>query len=79
VNTKVNRIKDNVIYAENMVDHTEVTIPADTIINALGSKKNILDTAEITASLTYVGDCAGERTADLASALRLGYHAGNAI
>lgn len=79
VNTRVKEIKDNVVYAVNTTDGSEVTISADTIINALGSKKNAFDAAGITAELTYVGDCAGERTADIAAAVRGGYHAANAI
>lgn len=79
VNTKVTHIKDNVIYAVNTKDNTEVEIHADTIVNALGSKKNIFDVSGITKKITYIGDCAGERTADIASAVRSGYHAANAI
>lgn len=79
VNTKVSRIKDNVIYAVNTADNTEITITADTIINALGSKKNIFDENGVTAPIAYIGDCFGDRTADIASAIRSGYHAANAI
>ena len=79
VNTKVSRIQDNVIYAVNTQDETEVTIPADTIVNALGSKKNEWDVSGIACPVTFAGDCAGERTADIASAIRGGYHAANDI
>ena len=79
VNTKVKEIRDNVIYAENTQDGTELTIHADTIVNALGSKKNVFDTSALTAPVTYIGDCSGERTADISAAIRSGYHAANAI
>lgn len=79
VHTKVNKIKDNVIYATDTANDSEVMISADTIVSALGSKKNIFDESGITAKLTYAGDCSGERTADIASAVRSGYHAANAI
>ncbi len=79
VNTKVNEIKDNIIYATNTTDNTEITIQADTIINALGSKKNIYNETGITVPLTYVGDCSGDKTADIASAIRSGYNAANMI
>jgi 2,4-dienoyl-CoA reductase-like NADH-dependent reductase (Old Yellow Enzyme family)/thioredoxin reductase len=79
VNTKVTSIKDNVITAVNTTDNTEITLAADTIINALGSKKNAFEESGITVPLVYVGDCSGERTADIASAVRSGYHAANAI
>lgn len=79
VNTKVTEIRENVIYAENTKDHTEVQICADTIVNALGSRKNAFDVSGITIPVTYVGDCSGERTADIAAAVRSGYHAANEI
>jgi glycine/D-amino acid oxidase-like deaminating enzyme len=79
VNTKVASIKDNVISAVNTIDNTEITIEADTIINALGSKKNGFEESGLSVPLVYVGDCSGERTADIAAAVRSGYHAANAI
>lgn len=79
VNTRVKEIRDNVIYAENTKDHTEMTIHADTIVNALGSKKNEFDVSGITVPVTYIGDCCGERTADIAAAVRSGYHAANEL
>lgn len=79
VNTKVITIKDNVIHAISTKDDTEIEIHADTIVNALGSKKNVYDVSGITKEVTYIGDCSGERTADIASAIRSGYHAANAI
>lgn len=79
VNTRVSEIKDNVIYAVNTKDETNVEIAADTIVNALGSKKNVFDDSKLTVPFTYVGDCSGERTADIASAIRMGYKAANEI
>lgn len=76
VNTKVESIKDNVVYATN---EEKIEIKADTIINALGSKKNIFDESSITIPFAYVGDCSGERTADIASAIRSAYHEANKI
>ena len=58
---------------------TNVEIAADTIVNALGSKKNVFDDSKLTVPFTYVGDCSGERTADIASAIRTGYKAANEI
>ena len=79
VNTRVSEIKDNVIYAVNTKDETNVEIAAETIVNALGSKKNVFDDSKLTVPFTYVGDCSGERTADIASAIRTGYKAANEI
>ena len=79
VNTRVSEIKDNVIYAVNTKEETNIEIAADTIVNALGSKKNVFDDSQLTVPFTYVGDCSGERTADIASAIRTGYKAANEI
>ncbi|MGN1183063.1 MAG: FAD-dependent oxidoreductase, partial [Faecalibacillus sp.] len=79
VNTKVNMIKDNTIYAMNTIDNSEVIIHGDTIVNALGSKKNVLDETGIHVPLHYVGDCSGNRTADIAAAIRSAYHTANEL
>ena len=57
----------------------EVAIDCDTIIMAVGSKKNEFDVEGVTVPVYYAGDCAGERTADIASAIRGGYNAANEI
>ena len=79
VNTRVSEIKDNVIYATNTTDNTSVELNAEVIVNALGSKKNLFDDSKLTVPFTYVGDCSGERTADIANAIRTGYKAANEI
>ena len=79
VNTRVSEIKDNVIYATNTTDNTSVELNAEVIVNALGSKKNLFDDSKLTVPFTYVGDCSGERTADIASAIRTGYKAANEL
>lgn len=78
-NTKVSSIKDNVVKAVNTKDDTEVEITADTIVAALGSRKNVIDVTGIEKPVHYVGDCSGERTADIANAIRTAYHTANAI
>ena len=78
-NTRVSRIDGGIIYAESTQDNSPVEIPFDTVINALGSKKNTIDLSAITAPVTLIGDCSGERTADIAAAIRSGYHAANAL
>ena len=80
VNTKVNSITNdgktiNVTDAEG----NETAIDCDTIIMAVGSKKNVLDVEGVNVPVYYAGDCAGERTADIASAIRGGYNAANEI
>lgn len=77
--TKVSSISNNTVKAVNTKDNTEIEIKADTIVAALGSRKNIMDVTGITKPVHYVGDCSGERTADIASAIRTAYHTANAI
>lgn len=79
VNTKVSSIEQKVIHAVNIQDNSEIVIEADTIINALGSKKNTFDTTSLTVPFILAGDCSGERTADVAAAIRSGYNAGNEV
>lgn len=78
-NTKVASISNNTVKAVNTKDNTEIEIKADTIVAALGSRKNAMDVTGITKPVHYVGDCSGERTADIASAIRTAYHTANAI
>ncbi len=56
-----------------------ITIDCDTIVMAVGSKKNEFDVEGVTVPVYYAGDCSGEKTADIASAIRGGYHAANEI
>lgn len=79
VNTKVESIDNNVVKALNTQDNTTIEIEADTIVAALGSKKNVFDEEGLTVTLHYVGDCSGERTADISSAIRTAYHTANKI
>ena len=49
------------IEAVHTPDEAPVELKADTIVNALGSKKNIFDDTKLTVPFTYVGDCSGEK------------------
>lgn len=79
-NTKVKAITndDKTIVATD-AEEKEITIDCDTIIMAVGSKKNVIDVEGVTTPITYAGDCAGERTASIAEAIRGGYNAANEI
>lgn len=79
VKTKVTSICDGAVEAENTENGGHVSIPCDWVVMAVGSKKNPFDAEGITAPIHYVGDCSGERTADIAAAIRSGYHAANEI
>ena len=77
VNTKVSAIESNAVKA--IQGDAEITIPCDTVVMAVGSRKNILDVEGITVPVYYAGDCAGERTAGITEAIRGGYNAANEI
>lgn len=80
VNTKVSNItNDGKTINATDAEGNAVTIECDTIIMAVGSKKNEFDVEGVTVPVYYAGDCAGERTADIASAIRGGYNAANEI
>ncbi|MCF0115972.1 MAG: FAD-dependent oxidoreductase, partial [Erysipelotrichaceae bacterium] len=79
VNTKVTGISEDGKTVFAMKGEEKVEISCDTIVMAVGSKKNSFDETGITKPITYVGDCASERTADIANAIRTAYKAVNAI
>jgi len=81
VNTKVNAIENDgkTILATDTKEEKGITIDCDTIIMAVGSKKNVLDVEGVTVPVYYAGDCSGERTASIAEAIRTGYKIANEI
>ncbi|MBS6400903.1 MAG: FAD-dependent oxidoreductase [Atopobiaceae bacterium] len=82
VNTRVTGITDAGVEAVRKGDdgaESPVSIPCDFVVMAVGSKANAFDASGVTVPVTYVGDCAGERTADIASAIRSAYHAANEL
>ncbi len=81
VNTRVNAIADDgkAILATDTVKNEDVTIPCDYVVMAVGSKKNTFDVTGVTVPVQFVGDCSGERTADISSAIRTAYNAANNI
>ena len=76
-NTTVNQIEGNTITATQ--GEEVVSIEADYIVMAVGSKKNPFDETGITSPIHYVGDCSGERTADISNAIRTAYQVANEI
>ena len=79
VNTKVSAIEEGKVLAVNTADNTDVVVECDYVVMAVGSKKNVLDVEGVEVPVFYAGDCAGERTADIANAIRGGYKAANEI
>lgn len=56
-----------------------VNIPCDYVVMAVGSKAVPFDAEGVKVPVAFVGDCSGDRTADIASAVRSAYAAANAI
>ena len=77
VGTKVSAIEPGCVKA--IQGEEEISIPCDTVVMAVGSRKNVLDTEGVTVPVYYAGDCSGERTVSIAEAIRGGYNAANAI
>ena len=77
VNTKVSAIEPGCVRA--VQGEQEITIPCDTVVMAVGSRKNVLDVEGVRVPVYYAGDCSGERTASIAEAIRGGYKAANQI
>jgi len=79
VNTKVLAIENGGKTIRAMAGEEEITIECDTVVMAVGSRKNAFDEAGITVPVYYAGDCSGERTASILEAVRGGYNAANEI
>ena len=77
VNTTVNAINDKGVVAKQ--NDEVITIKADYVVMAVGSKKNTFDESGIEKPIHYVGDCSGERTADIANAIRTAYKTANEL
>ena len=77
VNTKVSAIEEGCVKATQ--GETEISIPCDMVVMAVGSQKNVLDVDGITVPVYYAGDCSGPRTAGIMEAVRGGYKAANEI
>ena len=77
VNTKVSAIEAGCVRATQ--GEEEITIPCDTVVMAVGSRKNVFNVEGVTVPVYYAGDCSGERTASIAEAIRGGYKAANEI
>jgi NADPH-dependent 2,4-dienoyl-CoA reductase/sulfur reductase-like enzyme len=75
VNTKVLGMEGNTVKA--LKGEEEMAIECDTVVMAVGSRKNTIDLTGVTVPVIYAGDCSGERTAGILEAIRGGYHAAN--
>lgn len=79
INTRVTAITPEGVEAVNTTDDSALTLPCDTVVMAVGSRKNTLDTEGVTVPVYYAGDCAGERTAGILEAVRSGYQVANQL
>lgn len=79
VNTRLVAVTEAGVEAVNTQTEEPVSVPCDWVVMAVGSKKLAFDETGIEVPLTYVGDCSGERTADIAAAIRSAYNAANQI
>lgn len=77
VSTKVSAIEEGCVKATQ--GETEISIPCNMVVMAVGSRKNVLDVEGVTVPVYYAGDCSGERTAGIMEAVRSGYKAANEI
>ena len=77
VNTRLSAVTDEGI--EAVCGDETVKIACDYVVMAVGSKANAFDASSVTVPVTFVGDCSGERTADIASAIRTAYNAANSL
>ena len=77
VNTRLSAVTDEGI--EALCGDETVKIACDYVVMAVGSKANPFDVSGVTVPVTFVGDCSGERTADIASAIRTAYNAANSL
>ena len=82
VKTRLTAITDEGVEAIRATEdgaEEPVKIACDYVVMAVGSKANAFDLDGVTVPVTCVGDCSGERTADIASAIRTAYHAANEL
>ncbi|WP_239471757.1 FAD-dependent oxidoreductase [Olsenella profusa] len=77
VGTRVTAITDEGVQAECTGE--TVSLPCDWVVMAVGSRAVPFDAAAVTVPVSYVGDCSGERTADIASAVRTAYRVANEL
>ena len=77
-NTRITAVTPTGVEAED-ADGQTVSIDGDVVVMAVGSKKLAFDETGLTVPVTYVGDCSGDRTADIAAAIRSAYSAANAL
>ena len=77
VNCKVVKITRDEVICENTADGSQVKIPADFVVIAVGARKNEFDVSGVKANVHYCGDCVNP--SDISGAIRTAYDAANSI
>ncbi len=77
--TRIEAVTAEGVKATNLLTDEEVFVPCDWVVMAAGAEKNRFSTDGVTVPVHFVGDCAGDKPADIANAIRTAYHAANSI
>lgn len=74
---KLQEIKEDSVVVEKTEDEktSEVTVPSDFVVMAVGAKKNVPSFENCPLPLHYIGDCAGERPSNIEHAVKSAYDA----
>ena len=79
VKSQVTAITPAGVEAVNTETQEPVAIPCNCVVMAVSSKKVPFSTEGVTVPMKFAGDCSGDKTADIAAAVRSGYQAANEI
>ncbi len=77
--TRIEAVTAEGVTAEDLTTGETVTVPCDWVVLAAGAEKNVFSTEGVTVPVHFVGDCSGDKPADIANAIRTAYHAANNI
>ncbi len=77
--TRIEAVTAEGVQATNLLTEEEVFVPCDWVVMATGAEKNEFSTEGVSVPVFYAGDCSGEQPADIANAIRTGYHVANKI
>ena len=77
VNCKVIKITKDEVICENTSEGSQVKIPADFVVIAVGAIKNVADVSGVKANVHYCGDCVNP--SDISGAIRSAYDVANSI
>ncbi|MGM9662196.1 MAG: FAD-dependent oxidoreductase [Oscillospiraceae bacterium] len=79
LHTRITAVTEEIVRGVDLQTGEKVPVPCDWVVMAVGAEKNDFSADGVRVPLYFVGDCAGDKPADIASAIRSAYHAANAI